>query len=288
MNSDYRITLLANCISDDATLSGGNWRAALPLTNMQVPKKYFRGARSVSADPDDTTFDVVLGGVENIRGIVVGPGNFTTAASLDLEIHGDAGFSGAIATYSLSSLHPIAPWGTLPFGAKYWFNGVTPWSNPERRACFIMVLDQNIGAMYLRFKINDPLNPDGYVQIGRLFISTAWIPEINYEPDNNAFGINDMTLRSNTLSGGIIDWRRINPRFFQFSIKYLDIAAVFGDFFGMVDRVGFDGEVFVIQNPSDSDFLQQRSFFARITDQSPIAQANVDRGNIGLKLTEII
>lgn len=288
MNSEDRITLLVNCVSDDATLSGGSWQEALPLSNLQIPKKYYRAARSTDADPDSTTFDVVLGGVENARGVVLGPGNITSSASLVLEIHGDETFSEVVDTYTINSLTPGAPWGTIPFGAKYWFNGVTPWSNPERKACFIIVFDADIGARFFRFKINDPLNPDGYVEFGRLFISTTWIPSMNYEPDSNAFGTTDQTLRATTLAGSQTDWRRINPRFFQFTRKYLEIAEVFGAYFDMMDRVGFDREVFVIQNPSDSAFLQQRSFFARITEADPIVQAQVERGHIGLKLTEII
>lgn len=287
MNVLDRLTLLSEPVSDAAALSGGDWLDALPLGNMQVAEEYAVVARSASADPADTQFDVDLLGTEDIRGVVL-LGNFTTAATLTLTQYGDAGFTVPVQSFSTQPLYPAAPWGSIPFGAKYWFNGVRPWPNPERTPHFQIVFPEDIGARWWRFEISDPQNPAGHIDIGRLFMAPAFVPEINYEPESNQFGIRDNSIRANTLNGGTIVGRRVNPRFFSFSVKNLSEAEVFGPAWRLMDMAGFDREVFVIPQPSDADHLQQRSFFARIAQASPLVQAVCQRGHIAFELTEII
>lgn len=286
MNTSEKLTILHGCVSDQAILSGGNWNGT--LDNLKLAGRYYHGARSASPDPSDTTFDINLGGTDNVRGIVLGPGNFTTAATATLTRFGDAGYTVPVETWTLDALKPRVPWGAIPFGAKFWFSGITPWPNPERRTNLIFSIDRDIGGQFWRVEIDDRLNPDGFIEFGRLFVAGAWIPEFNYQPEDNAFGIRDNSLKSSTLSGSTLVRRRINPRFFSFSINYLDQDAVFGEFFDMLDVAGFDQEVFVIPEAADQGHIQQRSFFARISQANQIAQALCRRGHIALELTEII
>jgi hypothetical protein len=287
MNALDRLTLLSEPVSDAALLTGGDWLPAMPLSNMQVAEEYEVIARSASAAPAATRFNVDLLGVENIRGVVL-LGNFTTAATLKLTQFGDAGFAVPVQSFTTQPLYPVAPWGSIPFGAKFWFNGVRPWPNPERTPHFQIVFPNDIGARWWRFEIEDPLNPAGYLDIGRLFMAPAYIPEHNYEPDNNQFGLRDNSIRSNTLNGGQQVGRRTNPRYFSFSVKNLPETEVFGPAWRLMDMAGFDREIFVIPQPSDVDHLQQRSFFARIAQAPPLVQAQCLRGHIAFELTEII
>lgn len=285
---DY-LTILSEPVSDSATLSGGDWLEELPLGNMQVPAKYHVVARSTSADPADTWFNINLGGPDNVRAIVV-LGNFTTAASMTLTKFADAGFTTPQWTTTTLPLYPAAPFGTIPFGAAWWYAGIRPWPNPERMAHFQIVLPESTGGQFWRIEISDEVNPDGFIDIGRLFMAGdgVWIPQFNYEPENNQFGIRDNSLKSSTLAGGMRIWRRVNPRYFSFSVKHQDDANVFGPSWRLMDWAGYDREVFVIPQPSDTDHLQQRSFFARISQASPLVQAVCQRGHIAFELSEII
>lgn len=286
MNASKKLAILHRCVSDQAVLSGGGWNGT--LDNLKLSSRYYQGARSASTTPSDTTIDIDLGGTENIRGIVVGPGNFTTAATVTLTKFGDPDFAVPVESWTLDGLKPKVPWGSIPFGAKFWFTGITPWPNPERRTNLIFLFDRDIGGQFWRVEIDDRLNPDGFIEFGRLFMAGAWIPEFNYQPENNAFGIRDNSLKSNTLSGSTLVRRRVNPRFFSFSVNYLDQDAVFGEFFGMLDVAGFDQEVFVIPEAADQGHIQQRSFFARISQANQIVQAQCRYGHVALELTEII
>lgn len=283
------LTILSEPVSDNAILSGGDWLSALPLENMQVPANYHRPARSASAAPADTWFDITVMGGVNVGAIVV-LGNFTTAATMTLTHYADSDRTTALQTFTALPLAARAPWGTLPFGAAWWYAGLRPWPNPERRAHFQIVLPQSIGGAYWRIEINDEGNPDGFVDVCRLMMAGdgIWIPEFNYTADDNQFGIRDNSLKSSTLNGGSRIWRRVNPRFFGFSVKYQKDASVFGPSWKLMDWAGFDREVFVIPDPSDSDHLQQRSFFARISQASPIVQASCQRGHVAFELSEII
>lgn len=285
---DY-LTILSEPVSDGAIFDGGDWLTEMPLTNMQVPARYEIAARSATTDPDDTQFDIDLGAVENIRAFVL-LGNFTTAATMTLTKFSDGTFTTPLETFTTLPLFPAAPFGTIPFGAPWWYSGLLPWPNPERRAHFQIVFPEDVGGQFWRVEINDEANPAGYIDIGRLFMAGdgVWIPQFNYEPENNQFGIRDNTLKANTLAGGTRVWRRVNPRYFSFSVKNQDEANVFGPSWRLIDWAGFDREVFVIPQPSDTDHLQQRSFFARISQASPLVQAMCKRGHVALELTEII
>lgn len=285
---DY-LTILSEPVSDSASLSGGDWLGALPLTNMQVPAEYHIPARSASTDPADTQFDIDIGGTENIRAVVL-RGNFTTAASMTLTLFADDQFSTVLETHETEPLFPVAPWGTIPFGAKYWYDGLRPWPNPDRRAHFQIVLPESVGGQYWRVEIEDEANADGFIDVDRLLMAGdgVWIPQFNYEAENNQFGIRDNTLKSSTLSGGMHVRRRTNPRFFSFSVKHQDDANVFGASWRLMDWAGFDREVFVIPQPSDADHHQQRSFFARISQASPLVQAACQRGHVAFELSEIL
>lgn len=285
---DY-LTIISEPVSDNATLSGGDWLPELPLSNMRIPSRYHVVARSASTNPDDTWFNISLGGIENVRAIVV-LGNFTTAASMTLTKFADGGFTTPLQTFHTDPLYPPALWGAIPFGSAWWYAGIRPWPNPERRPHFQIVFPDVIGGQFWQIRISDETNPDGHIDIGRLLMAGdgVWIPQFNYESENNQFGIRDNSLRSNTLAGGSRTWRRVNPRFFSFSVRHQDDINVFGPTWRLMDWAGFDREVFVIPQPNDTDHLQQRSFFARISQAGPIVQAACQRGHVAFELSEII
>lgn len=288
MNSGNKLTVLHQCQSDGAALSGGDWEAGLPLSNLQVPKEYYRVARSVSADPADTVIDIDMGSIKSMQGLVLGPGNFTRAASATLTKYADAGFTTPVLSHELPRAGGRVPWGTLPFTAPYWYTGLPPaWDNPERRASLIFIFDRPAAGRYWRLEINDAANPDGYVQAGRLFTAGAWIPRFNYVPDQNAFGIRDNTQRGQMLSGATRDRRRYNPRFFSFKVDYLPEADVFGPAYQLLDVAGFDRELFIVPQPDDTEHLQQRSYFARIEQADAIAQAQAGYGHFGFQALEL-
>src|SRR5690606_26841232 len=123
-----------------------------------------------------------------------------TAATMTLTHFSDATYATALQSFSTLPLFPAAPWGSIPFGAKYWFNGIRPWPNPERQPHFQILLPDSIGSQFWRVEINDEANPAGYIDIGRLFMAGdgVFIPQFNYEPENNQFGIRDNSLKANT------------------------------------------------------------------------------------------
>src|SRR5690606_12704699 len=133
-----------------------------------------------------------------------------------------------------------APWGTLPWGAPNWWTGIEPWPNyPERKPCLFGVSESTLTGRYWRCEINDPDNPDGYVEAGRLFMSSIWRPEFNYAADNNGFGIEDNARHVQMLSGARRSKRRLNPRFFSFTIEQAANDAVFGPYWKMIDLLGY-------------------------------------------------
>jgi hypothetical protein len=273
--------------SDQAALSGGSWQTGLPLANLKSQQLY-KVARSTNANPSSTKFFIDLGGVETFRAIVAGPTNLTNTYSYRIRSYTDNGFGTVVYDSDWIAPSTPIPFGTLPYGAPYWWDGLVPWDDADRKGPWIIhILEEPTAGQCWGIEIDAPYTPDGYIEIGRLFMAGSLIPSFDYTYEGNAFGIDNNSLQASTLSGGLITWRRVNPRTFQCAFRYLPEDEVFRTVYPFLRDVGFDGEVFVIPDP-DSEHIQKRSFLATIRQNDGIQQSTPLRGDFGFQVREII
>lgn len=151
----------------------------------------------------------------------------------------------------------------------------------------IHVFDDLVPARYWTVEIDDQLNPDGYLDLGRLFMPLGWQPSLNYEY-GATFGIKNNSLVSSTLSGGKKIWRRVNPRVLRVSLPLLPEAEGFCQAYRFMQRAGFDQTVFVIPDPDDVTTIHARSFFGTIAEMDLLTQAVYGRVGAGFQIEEII
>jgi hypothetical protein len=262
-------TFLYNPQSDIAVLSGGAWlNGDVGLENVQNDK-YWRVARSVTANPSNTQIRLnMLGNVE-IRGFAIVLNNATTSVQVRVSAYSDAGYS---------SLVYMSPW--------YSGGQSGDWRDTERSPIIAGDFKQSVIARFWLVEIDDSENPEGYIDVGRLFMGSAFSPSFNYSSDGNSFRFKNNAITATTLAGNTLYWRRINPRQWNGTFPALPEDEIFGSVYDFIRYVGFDREVFIMPDPDDTSHAQTRQFFATIIQQDPFQQYGWDYGTFGFGVEE--
>jgi hypothetical protein len=285
MTAPLRVHLFYNSVADGAVLSGGSWQGAMPLARMQT-EDLTDIARSTSLNPASTRFNITLDTVRAARGIMFGPTNMTARAQFRVA-RTDATFTEDVFDAGWQRFGTRVPFGTLPYGAPHTYDGFVPWSDPDRLPWAICVLPQRIGSRYWRVEIDDQANPDGYIDIGRLYVWDAFVPSINYAYGNNGLSLVDGSISSKAVGGNKRFWRLPNKRRWQGQLDVLPEDEAFSAFWAMINLSGFDRECFVVPNPGDTANMQARSFAGRLFQIDPIAQAYFRRASAGFGIEEL-
>lgn len=282
-----RMLLLYEPKSDAAALSWGAWSSGLPLANI-TDERLRRVARSVDADPASTRFRVALPAEQSFRAVVLAGLNVTPGYKYRVRAYDDAAFTAM--TYDSDWVSPFE--GTsggpleLEWEHPYFWLGIVPFDDPDRGINLIHVFETATDGQYWSFEIEDPYNPDGFIEVGRLFMPSTWAPSINYDYGSNGLGFINNSMSAATLSGSKAFWRRVNPRVFRFTIPMLDEAEAYGEAYRLMQVAGFDGEVFVIPDPDDTLNIQQRSFLGTMSEMDQLTQAVFGRVGVGFQIEE--
>ncbi len=175
----------------------------------------------------------------------------------------------------------------LPWEDPNFWTGVQPIDDPDQAGIFVIhVFEQDTTAKYWRFEIDDVANPDGFVEIGRLFMGLAWRPSMNFAQQGNRFGWKPKTTVQESLSGSRFYNRRPSQRFFQFSFPALPTAEIWDDVHRINVISNLDRQVFIIPDPDDLDNRNKRSFLGNLTELSGIELFNVGRASTAFDITE--
>lgn len=267
--------------SRGATLSGGSFETALPLDNLLDPDLKLP-ARTSDVTLASTKFNVAFDATYYSRAVVIGPANLTPLFKYRIRTYTDAFTTVDVDTGWVQPATSQGDPGSFRWGEDdYWLR------NDHLGGYLIHVFPDLVPARYWSIEIDDQDNPDGFLNLGRLFMPLGWQPSLNYEY-GATFGLRNNTLVSNTLSGGKKFWRRVNPRTMRVSFPLLPESEGFGQAYRFMQRVGFDAPVFVIPDPDDATTINSRSFFGTLTENDGLTQAVVGRVGFGFQIEEII
>ncbi|MEH2476252.1 hypothetical protein V1281_002579 [Nitrobacteraceae bacterium AZCC 2161] len=281
---DYAVTGL---------LTGGSWRPALPLANVQNPDIGVV-ARSTDASHAATKLILDLGVTKIVGGFAIGPSNMSPGAAYRVRAYSDQALSDLLYDSSVT----IVPGSVIDWGDPgVWLE----WENPDFWNGYInfddtinlplylgIVFPADIFAQYFLVEIFDDVNPDGYVQIGRVLCTKAWRPSLNYAPDSNALGIEANTDVQTSIDGNRSYWEHAQRRTWRCSFPYLPEAEAFDSVFSMANASGVSRQVFIIPDPDDGTRARKRNFLATFKALPAIAQLNVELGSTELDFEEVL
>lgn len=273
---------------DGATLSGGSWSSALPLSNLQT-SVLAQVARSRDTANASTQIVVNLGRSSGIDAIGLCNHNLSVSARVRVTASSVADFSRVAYqsdwTQVWSSVYES---DVLEWEDDNWWSGVlTSEQTGVTRPTFVMVLPARKFGWYWRVEIDDVGNGDGYVEIGRLVLAPAWRPTYNM---SYGAGIRwEPTADVSTSLGGT---RYFSPRSvarrMRCSLEWLSKAEAIGYGLAMQQQLGRDGQLLVVGDSEDETLLQPMSFLATLASTDEVRFAGPGRWALGLSLDEVI
>ena len=153
--------------------------ASLTATSEALPIDYVkRAGRSYtwrSTDVGEQTINGTFASPSYINSLAVLRHNISASGTVRIEFL----LSGSV-VYDSGDVFPSE---LKPLGE--WVVGVDPWGTSSLSLLptqqFVIWLDNVILADSYRITINDASNPDGYIQVGRIFAGEYYSPEINAE-----------------------------------------------------------------------------------------------------------
>lgn len=273
---------------DSATLSNGAFAPTLPLTNLQQ-RLIGVVARTVDATLASTKFDINLGTIQKIRVLNLTDHNLSLRASYRVTAATDSTFTTLLYDSAWPMVWPeVYPYGTLEWeDDNFWEGGYTLEEISGYTTSFTHILPTNIRAQYWRIEINDTLNPDGYVQIGRPFIGPAWQP-INNMSYGNSLAWETKTVVDEAISGAEYFDHRVPYRVARISIDWMSQDEAFAQAFELMRRAGTDQEILYIHDPDDTVHALRRRFLSRIRTLNPIENPYYNINKQAFELKELL
>jgi hypothetical protein len=276
--------------ADESTLSGGTWLASLPRANLQN-RLVQKVARSSGLTLAATQFDFDLNSVTKPIGVVaLVVHNLSVTAKVRISGNSSASFASPIYQSAWVDVWPagMVPLSLLEWEAdNFWLGTLSESARAGYQSPFLHVLPSPQTLRYWRVEIDDTANPDGYVQIGRLFASATWRPAINYSIGAE-LGYTDPTPIETSLSGAEYFDVRGRAREFNFSLDGLTESEAY-DYVLQLQRIaGVSGEILIAPDLDDATRIPARSYVGRLVDLSPIVNSNVGRFRVTMKLRELI
>lgn len=269
-------------------LSGGAWSGLFPLINLQDPDRSLP-ARSTNCLAASTKIDIDFGTLRDIRALALLNHNLTLAATVRFIFYSDAGRTQILYdTGAMLAHRPWYPQDALNWGHPDLWHGqlsVEDRDGWEFEAMYAIPLTI---ARYARCEIVDTANPDGYVELSRLWMGPAWEPPYNMEY-GATFGWATDAKTERTLGGRrhvqeLSRWREAT-----FRLSGMTPGQAMGALSEMQRRLGMSGELLFIYDPEDEfQALWLRSFLCNFEDLSPIEYPWVDANQSAIKLVEVL
>lgn len=140
---------------------------------------------------------------------------------------------------------------------------------------------------YWRVDLIDAANPDGYLELGRVFGGSAWSPTIN-AVFGATLGYEDRDVVTEMDSGSEYMRKRPAPRVAQFALPAATDAEAMRTLLDMQRRQGSSGEVLFEWDSADTTYAPDRRFLARLRQVSPLQAIFVDRWGAEFQVKELL
>lgn len=249
-------------------LSGGAWAAGLPLTNLQERELHVV-ARSSDALAASTKIRADLGVARSVGVLSLIGHNLTAAATVQ--------WKGGTTPGATDVYNP----GALPMT----FAAVTAEDREGINFPVITIPPAAQTARYWDCDIVDTANPDGYVQIGRLWIAGAYKPTTNMAV-GAALGLESDTERKVTDGGASVINAKPVRRVARFLLPRLEVSEAFASPWKIQRRAGMAGQVLFVFDDADTTLMHERSFLGVLRELGPLEWVVPDRTAVAFEIVE--
>lgn len=274
---------------DEATLTGGSWMATLPLANLQN-RLIAKVARSNGTTKPATQFDINLGRARKIGVLALIGHNLTELAKV--RIHGDDAADFATPLYD-SGWVEVWPNGMIPQELleweedNFWLGTISPEARAGYNSPYIYRVEGNLSLRYWRVEIDDTSNSDGYVHIGRLFLSDVWQP--TYGPRvGAALGMDDTSVIESSLGGSEYFDTRHRARVYRCDLQAMSSTEAYSRVLDLQNLLGVQGEILIDPDTADTANKPRRAFVGRMRSLSPVVESSPGLFDTSFEIRELI
>ncbi len=272
------------------TLSGGDWRAALPLANAIV-EDVGVVARSVDASTDATQFVRDYGAAVTLRLFALVRTNLSVDATWEIIASNNPDLSAPVWTSGSLAAWP-EQWPTGLLDASHLNAGtrkLTAAQLAARQWDVLHLAAADHTARYWGVAITDTTNPDGFVDLG--FVVMVPI----YQPGNDdnvgagaTFGTVSTTQVGEAMGGTRLVNRQRHARTHTLAFPALahdEAVAVLRD---MLDELGQDRFVYFVMDPDAAELLQRTSYLAQVEQLPEVQLVAYGQQVVPVKLREVL
>lgn len=276
--------------ADEATLSGGSWQATLPRSNLQ-DRIIAHVARTADATLTSTKFDIQLAQSRSIGALALIGHNFGVLAKVR--------FRGADSQANLSTAPlydsgwvDVWPAGAIPAALleweddNFWLGTITAEARASYNTPFIHAFAAS-NQQWWRVEIDDTLNADGYVQVGRLFLSGLWSPTYNMSL-GMTFAVEDRTVTEEAQGGTEFFDASGKHRVMNLALNWLDESEAYSSLLEIQRMLGISGELLVVPDSGDSTNGFRRNMVGRLVKISPIEAYMYQKYRSTLEIKELV
>lgn len=260
---------------DTSSLGGGSWLSTLPLNNIKN-RLLARVARSTDATFESTQIVIDLGQPRKIDVIGLVNHNISLGGKIIFESSNDEDFETIRYTLEVDAWQGVAdgPWliDTLEWeNDNYWTGTLSQEEIQGFTSISISLMQMSSPSRFWRIRIEDNQNPDGFVQVGRIFIGPGVQPLINYSY-GATLGFETSTGVEQSLSGAEFFDVREPVRVFRFILEHMKDDEAYANFLEMTRRAGIHGEILVVPDPDQPLQAIRKNFIGRMRTLNPLEQ----------------
>lgn len=274
---------------DEAVLSGGSWVATLPLNNLKV-RQVQQVARTTDAALASTLFMIDLQKPRAVGVVALIVHNISVSGRVRVRGSLSDTFDAAIYDSDWMSVWPA---GIIPMSLRnweesnFWLGTLTEEQRAGYQAPYIHQLPSQQSLRYWMVEIDDESNPEGYVHIGRAFISPVWTPEMNFD-HGSGLRYEDPTEIETSMSGAEYFGDRSKPRVFDCALSWLSSDEAYTNALDLQRLAGIRGEVLVVPDGSDIVNLPKTAFIARLKSLGRITKISFNRHAVPFEFKELL
>lgn len=254
-----------------ATLSGGSWVSTLPLSFLQ-DEILGTAARSTDLSLSSTQFDITVDKPRGIRVVGLIAHNLSREAKYRLRSFNEAGRTTVLTDTGWQDVWPVVytvdvlEWEEDPF----WDGKPSTEELASLNPSLIFRLQATSSSQWWRFEFDDTTNPAGYIEAGKLVLSSQWEPSRNMLPDAS-IGIIDRSETYEAIGGTTYANRRSVKRVATFKLIGLNKDEMLQKAFEIKRQAGKTQEVLFIWDADNATHLQRMSFLGRLVDEDPVS-----------------
>jgi hypothetical protein len=152
---------------------------------------------------------------------------------------------------------------------------------------YILRLDPFEYLRYWRFEITDTNNVDGYVEIGRLWMSRLWQPDINFD-FGMTLGWEDKSTSDESYSGAEYFNVRSKYRVCKFQLSWLTDTEAYEQAFEIQRANGTTGEVLLVSDIDDDINILRRSMIGRMRQLPALDIMNYSQKTMQFEIKELV